>query len=215
MMRAVSAVFVCLAAATPALAQDPARYADCMQHTAEEAVDAYEEALAWESQGGGAAARHCAAIALVRLGHEEEAATRLEALTGDPLFAAPEEKAELLRQAASAWLIAGEIARAEAAATNAIAVTPGVFDLLLLRAQVRIAAQDYAGAQADLTESLALDGQNAEALLLRAQANLALQALPAALADAEAAVAADPQNVQARLVLGDVREAIRVAGEAD
>lgn len=209
-MRALIPAVLCLSA-LPAAAQEQSRYAACLDHTAETAVEAYEEALAWETEGGGAPAEHCAAIALLRLGHEEEAATRLEALTGEPLFAAPDAAAELMRQAASAWLIAGELARAEAAATRAMETAPGSFELVMLRARVRVEAQDYAGAEADLTEALALRADNVEALVLRAHAHLGQAELTAALDDAQAAVRADPQNVDARLALGDVREAIRAS----
>jgi tetratricopeptide (TPR) repeat protein len=204
----------CLAAA-PALAQEQARYAQCLERTGaaqteEMAVEAYEAALAWESAGGGPPAEHCAAIALLRLGHEEEAAMRLEALTGQSLFAAPEQRAELLRQAASAWLLAGELARAEAAAGRAIEAAPDP-DLAVLRARVRLEAENYAGAEADLSDALARRAGDAEILLLRALARLAQGRPDAALADAEAAVEADPQSVEARLMLGDVREAIRTS----
>jgi tetratricopeptide (TPR) repeat protein len=197
-------------------AQEQARYAQCLERTGaaqtgDMAVEAYEAALAWESAGGGAPAEHCTAIALLRLGHEEEAAMRLEALTGQSLFAAPEQTAELLRQAASAWLLAGELARAEAAAGRALEAAPDA-DLAVLRARVRLEAENYAGAEADLTDALARRAGDSGTLALRALARMAQGDLTAALRDAEAAVEADPQNVEARLTLGDVREAIRTAG---
>lgn len=196
--------------AGPAAAQDQSRYAACLDHTAEEAEQALADAFVWEEDGGEAYARHCIAIALLRLGEEEEAAARLEALTEEALFAAPELSAELLRQAASAWLLAGELARAEAAATRAIEAAPG-FDLSVLRARIRLEALNYAGAEADLTEALVLRAGDAEALVLRAHARLGRAQLTAALEDAQAAVRADPDSVDARLALGDVREAIRAS----
>ena len=59
-----------------ALAVTPARaaeidhaeeYAACMALVEEDAEEAFETALAWESMGGGNAARHCAAVALIGL----------------------------------------------------------------------------------------------------------------------------------------------------
>lgn len=203
--------------AAPALAQgesDDARYAQCLDHDAEGAEQALEDAFAWERQGGGARAGHCIAIAFLRLGEEEEAATRLEALVDDPLFAGVEPRAELMRQAASAWLLAGDLARAEDAAGRALAVSPRA-DLYVLRAQARMEAENYSGAESDLTEALSLEAANADALVWRAQARMAQGDLAAAQEDAEAAVEADPRSVPARLVLGDIREARRTATPAE
>ncbi len=227
--RRIAIVLGLAALAIPANAQaqaqnDPqnrqARYAACLAHDAEGAPAAFAMARAWEIEGGGALARHCIAIALLRMGELEEAALRLEALTEDAHFAAPEEQAELLRQSASVWLLAGETAQAEAAVTRAItaAVAAGADDpgLFVLRARIRLDTRNDSGAEADLGEALARapddPAQQAEALMLRAQARLGLGRLSAALEDAEAAARADPQSVEARLILGDVREAIRTSG---
>ena len=204
-------MIVCLIVAAPAFAQAPARdarYTDCLARAVPDPEAALAEGFAWEDEGGGAPARHCAAIALLGMGEAEEAAARLETLVGQPPFSGQESRAEILRQAASAWLLAEDLPRAEEAASRAITVAPDAA-LYVLRAQVRMEALDYAGAESDLDEALALDPANAQALMWRAQARLAQGELDDALTDAEAAVDADPRSVAARLILGDIREALR------
>lgn len=215
MTRPVLAALACVALAQTAHAQvevqgaERARYRDCLARSEAEPVEAYEDALAWIGAGGEEPARHCTAIALLRIGHEEEAATRLEALATDMPEDAPGARAEYLRQAASAWLLAGALDRAETAASAALSWATGDADLHLLRAQIRLEAEDYPGAQGDLDQALAGRPDNAEALIMRTHAKLGQGALTDAQADAEAAIAADPESVEARLALGDVREAIR------
>lgn len=185
-------------------------YAACIARTRTEPVEAYEDALAWGTLGGGVQAQHCAAIALVALGHEEEAATRLEALSDAPALLPA--KAELLRQAASSWLVAGELERAHRAIGRALEVNPNQPDLHLLRAKIALDGKDFEGAIPDLDKAVGGMPGNPEPLILRAHAKLYDGALDDALADAEAAVEADPRNVEARLILGDIREAIRTSG---
>src|SRR5919108_545494 len=57
-------------------------YEDCMTLARRVPADGYESALAWEGQGGGDPARHCAAVALIGMGKFTEAAERLESLAG-------------------------------------------------------------------------------------------------------------------------------------
>lgn len=220
-MRALLPVL--LLAAAPAFAQvapapvtaqdEEGRYRACLAQTEQDADGALEAAMDWRAAGGDEHAMHCAAIAMLRLGYEGEAALGLEQLADEPLFAAPDAKAELLRQAASAWLIAGDLESAETNATAAMAAAPGMYDLILLRARVRLEAGNYAGAETDLTDALALNASS-EAYTLRAQANFGQNSLTAALDDAQRAAEADPLNVDARLILGDVREAIRASNAA-
>src|ERR687895_1593304 len=83
-------------AAAPALAQyrpvprlpagvspEGARYERCLEQAVKSPGDAFEEALAWQSQGGAEAARHCAAVALLYNSQPEAAASRLEQLAQD------------------------------------------------------------------------------------------------------------------------------------
>ena len=54
--------------------------AGSMGLTRRDTMAAFEQALNWQDQGGGAPAKHCAAAALVAMKQFKEGATRLEAL---------------------------------------------------------------------------------------------------------------------------------------
>src|SRR5450755_4658977 len=56
------------------------QYNDCMTLARRVPAQAYESAMAWQKQGGGAAAGHCAAVALIGLGNYKPAAQSLEKL---------------------------------------------------------------------------------------------------------------------------------------
>ncbi len=211
-----AALLLAIPAASAWAQGDPGRYAECLAQdmsTEEAALAAYQSALDWQAAGGGAEAKHCAAIATLRLGYEEEAAARLMDLAETERFSAPELRGELLRQAASAWLLAGILDEAEETATNAVNAAPG-YDTAMLRARVRMETRDYAGAETDLGGALAERPGDVDALILRTHAHLGQGELTAALNDAQAAVEADPQSVDARLALGDAREAIRTVSSA-
>lgn len=57
-----------------------AEYEDCLLLAEVEPEEAFESASAWQAMGGGEPAQHCAAVALIELGHYVEAGQRLEAL---------------------------------------------------------------------------------------------------------------------------------------
>lgn len=60
--------------------EEEARYRACMELAEAAPGDALEAAETWVDLGGSDPARHCAAVALMRLGHSETAAQELETL---------------------------------------------------------------------------------------------------------------------------------------
>ena len=56
------------------------KHKECLERIAEDSDLAFEEAMIWRSEGGGRRAKHCEAMALFALGHEDEAANRLDEL---------------------------------------------------------------------------------------------------------------------------------------
>ncbi|HEX7199560.1 MAG TPA: hypothetical protein VF213_08785, partial [Dongiaceae bacterium] len=83
---------------------DQARqYADCMSLAQSEPEKALKTARAWERKAGGAPAGHCAAVALVGLGHYKEAADEMEKLAADELKDRKDLAVSLYAQAAQAW----------------------------------------------------------------------------------------------------------------
>ena len=132
------------------------QYNACMQLAKDRPSEAFETALSWKGLGGGDAAEHCVAVALMGLGHYDEAATRLEALASKT----KENhaiKAGLLAQAAQAWLLGGKSERAEGVLTAALKLTPRDAALLVDRAEARAGRKNYQGAVDDLTQAIALE----------------------------------------------------------
>lgn len=162
----------------PALAADPLddstlgrdRYERCMALSQQDAQSAFQAALTWQNAGGGAAASHCAAFALVGLRRYGEAAARLDQLGRDPATGTAADRAELLDQAGNAWILSGQPSKADAAFTEGLALTPGDRDMLADRARARGAAKDWAGAEKDLTTVLTSDSNRVDMLVLRASA---------------------------------------------
>ena len=83
---------------------DRAEYGRCMDMARHDPDQGWEEAQHWLGLGGGEAARHCAAIALIGRGKVAEGAQMLEELAGKSHRAAP-LRAQMLAQAAESWVM--------------------------------------------------------------------------------------------------------------
>ncbi len=184
-----------------------ARYRDCLAQIERNADVAYDAALDWQSRGGGAAAKHCAALALVELELYGEAAVRLGALADEPDAGGPEARAAILGQAGNAWLLAGGPQNAVTAFDAALGLAPGDPALLIDRARAQAAQENYAAAESDLSQAIAADPANAAAFVLRASARREQGLLEQALADIERALRLVPDAPNA---LAE-RAAIRLA----
>ncbi len=204
------AVFVLVDAAPAAELDHAAAYRDCMALAKSRPQDGFEKALGWRSFGGGTAAEHCAAVALIELEQFGEAATRLERLADDALEE-PEIKSGLYAQAGQAWLLEGRPEAATQALSRAIGLTPGQADLYIDRAQAWAARKNFAAAELDLTTALNLEPSRADVYALRASARRFMDRPNAALADAELALELEPANPEALLERGILR---RLRGDA-
>jgi tetratricopeptide (TPR) repeat protein len=114
-------------------------------------------------------------------------------------------RAEVLDQAGQAWGLAGDTARAYAAADAAVALLPNDPDLLIDRAQAAASAGYFDKALDDLDHILKGNPDRVDALIYRASANRALDRLDSALADIEEALAQTPNSVPALLERGNIR----------
>jgi len=199
---------VCAAlAGSPVVAAeiDHARqYGACMALAERDAQAAFDAALAWRDMGGGEGAEHCLAKALLYLKQYGEAARRFETLA-QTVKAGPALKADLLDQAAQAWLLDGKAERAEAALTAALKLAPDDPGMLVDRGLARADLQWYKLALADFSRALEIDPRDADALAFRAAAHRYLDELDAAAVDAEAALTIDSENVGALIERGMVR----------
>ena len=184
---------------------DAATYERCMKLAKQDPAAAQKLASAWHERGGAHPADHCAAVALIGLKQYKEAAIRLEALAQSMTTAPTALRAEVFDQAGQAWGLAGDPARAYAAAGTAVTLLPNDADLLIDRAQAAASAGYFDKAVDDLDHVLKANPDRVDALIYRAGANRALDRLDSALEDIERAVAKAPDSAPALLERGNIR----------
>ena len=192
-------------------AADAATYARCMQLTRQDPHAAQSLAQTWLAHGGAHPAGHCAAVALIALGKYQEGATRLQQLARAMTKAPAALRADVLDQAAQAWLLAGDPVRAYAAAGEALSLQPADPDLLIDRAEAAASAGYYDRAIGDLDRVLKAHPERVDALIYRASAYRALDRLDPARADIDQALAQAPDSPAALLERGNIR---RLEGNA-
>ena len=175
------AVIAMIGLATSQKINHAQRYRACMAEAKNAPQKGFEMALSWRGLGGGDAAEHCGAAALIGLKQFTEAANRLEALAEKTKQTA-EVKSGLLAHAAQAWILANNNSRAEAVLTAAIILTPWNVDLLIDRAQSRAGQRNYKGAIEDLNKAIENGSRLADAFVFRAAAYRLLDKLERALA---------------------------------
>lgn len=178
-------------------------YDQCIELAMREPEVGFERAMAWRDLGGGIAARHCVAVALYGLGHFGESALRLERLVQENADAGL--RISLLGQAGNAWLMAGEIERANAALTAGLELAPNNLDLLIDRSLVLAAAENYWETVDDLNRALDIDPDNSDALIFRASAYRYLDSLDLAADDVNRALQLNGDHVAAYLERGNIR----------
>jgi Tfp pilus assembly protein PilF len=144
-------------------------YQQCADFAKIDAQGAYNQALAWHSAGGGAAAEHCQALALSQLHRYTEAAPLLDTLAQQNSLRTA-DRAQLFDQAGNTWLLAQNPLKADVSFSNALALSPGDVETLADRARARAMSKDWRGADADLSAALLRDGDRADLLVLRASA---------------------------------------------
>ncbi|MEP3655411.1 MAG: hypothetical protein ABJO36_11000 [Litorimonas sp.] len=201
---------------TPSLAADltsefEARHKSCLESIADDAQEAFESAMQWRDEGGGRRAKHCVAMALFALGHEDEAAFRLDALAAGPDGGSKATRAKHYAEAANFWLTVKEADKAYASASAGLKLEFDHLDLRIARARAYALSGRYDYAETDLTSVLTLDPKRADALRYRADARFKLEKIEDAQADVEAALDLDPTSVETALLRGQIREAVRLA----
>jgi tetratricopeptide (TPR) repeat protein len=179
------------------------QYDRCMDMLADDPSGADALATAW--RGGGEAASHCHALAQVELGNPAAGAALLTTLASTSQAPAS-ARAEVFGQAAQAWTMAGDTARAFDAANRAISLAPEDPDLRVTHAIAALAVHQDAAAEDDLSDALDADPKRADALTLRATARRHLGHLTEAKADIEAALALEADNADALLERGIIRQ---------
>jgi len=159
------------AIAAPARALDnEAQYQACMSLLDRDPSGALDSALEWEKQGGGDAARHCKALAMIRTGQVEDGALELERVAeAMPQVKAP-LAAELFAQAGQAWVKAGNPQRALYAQNQGLKLNPKDVALLVDRALTYGASGMYFEALDDLNVAVDLQPDDPDVYAMRAAA---------------------------------------------
>lgn len=187
-------------------------YENCMRLARTDPGQGFEVALAWQDLGGGHAAQHCVAVALIGLNQFVQAAERLEALAAAILPASDAHRAAILGQAGTAWFRAEHYDRAFAAQSAALKLTPDDPELLVDRAMTLAGAKNYWEAIDDLNRVIEDNPNRYDALILRASAYRFVDALPLAREDAEAAYRLAPDRPDVLLEYGIQ---LRLGGDPD
>ena len=191
-------------------AEFDAKHEACLERIAEDNALAYEEAMIWQDDGGGRRAKHCVAMALYALGHEEEAASRLDELAVASDGGTKLMRADFYAEAANFWLVSREADRAYKSATEGLKLRKDHSDLRIARARAYAMLERYDYAEIDLTSVLTYSPNNADALRYRADAKMKQGRLSEAKIDIESALRADPTKVETALLRGQINEAIRL-----
>jgi tetratricopeptide (TPR) repeat protein len=189
------------------------RYGKCMRLARVDPNNGFEEALRWSDAGGGDAAKHCAAVALVHLKQFGEAAKRLGELARSMPKKTPNRvRAELLGQSGQAWMRARKPDAAYSAQTAAIALDPTNSALYVDRALTLAALNRYPDAIKDLNKALEYDPQSADAYAMRASAHRFAGDMAAARQDVVRALAIEPIHPGGLLESGIL---LRLAGDKE
>lgn len=191
-------------------ATDEATYDHCLKLAESDPGAARDLAERWQSRGGAHPADHCYAVALVGLKQYKEGAAHLETLAKAMIHAPDSLRAEVLDQAAQAWLLAGDASRAYAADSAALNLLPGEPGILVDRAEAAGSEGWFDKAVSDLDRVLSSDPNRVDALIYRASANRELGKLDLALGDIDRAVGLAPNSVSALLERGNI---LRLKGD--
>jgi len=214
LLPAITISFSALVFASPVKAADltdvfDTKHKTCLERIAVDNEQAYEEALIWQDDGGGRRAKHCVAMALYALGHEDEAANRLDTLAKASDGGTPAMRADFYSEAANFWLISNMPDRAYKSATAGLGLKFDHLDLRIARARAYAMSGYYKYAETDLTSVLSISPKHAGALRYRADARLQQGKLSEAKVDIENALAYDPTVIETALLRGHINEAIR------
>ena len=193
---------VALAQPTPAGAQAVQDYDACVALIASDPARAEREAGDWARFGGGAAARHCYALALIELGAPLRASDELIGIALDEVDLPNAARADILVQAGELLLEGGVPVTAGLVAEQAAQLAPAQSNVLALRAAVNLENGQVRAALRDLDRALAKGGGTVRLRMLRASAHRRLANPVAGRDDATIATEQAPDNPAAWLERG-------------
>lgn len=182
-------------------------YAACMALAQRQPEDALGSAEAWEQRGGGDAAKHCIAVALIGMGRFADAAERMEQLAASMPADQAALAAQTLAQAGIAWQNADMYERALAAQSAALELAPDDVSIYVDRSFSRFYLGQCWEAIDDLNEANQRAPERADVLVLRASAYRCVEAYDLAREDVDKALQMRPDDPEALLERGSIRNA--------
>lgn len=188
------------------------RYQNCMAQARSNPQAGQSNALDWRLTGGGAAARHCYAVALLGLDLYADAAREFAEIASQDETGTKALRADLYGQSAQAWLLAGRPKVALEAQNRAIDLNPDAIEIRIDRSISLASYGKYWEALDDLNRALDLSPKHVEALVLRGAAYRRVESPELAADDIARALALQPDNPAALLERGILR---RMAGDRD
>ena len=189
---------------SPVQEQVDPRYVDCIAFVAADLELGRLAAQQWVDEGGGAAARHCLAMADIEAGFPKLAALRLEEIAQRKDAGDDYVRARLYSQAALTWLEADQASYAEAALDKALALVPDSAESQLTAARVYAAQERWQEVIEAVTSAERDDLGSAATFVLRGRARYVLGAYELSAQDVLAALRLDPKNLDALVLRGDL-----------
>lgn len=183
-------------------------YDACLDLVASDAQQAVVDAELWARFEGGAAARHCYALALLEVGAPNRAIDQLLDIAAEEPDLTPEARADILVQAGTLLIEQGDLVTADVVALQTLRLVPNGSAGLGLRASVRIAKGNLSGAIEDLGEAINRNGATASLLAMRASAHRQTGEMIAARDDAAFATELAPDFATAWLERGRIEARI-------
>lgn len=206
-MIPVPALALAAVLATTTQAGSVDSYEACLDLVSQNPALAESQAAEWARAGGGAAAGHCRALALMALGADLRAAELLVSIATDDRTLPERVRATLLVDAGELFLGLGRLDAGRAAAARALKLATDPRPALALSARLKAEAGDWQGAVGDLDGALASGPPDAELLALRASARLKLGDKVAARSDLLWATEIAPDSPAVWLERGALAEA--------
>ncbi|MEM9617143.1 MAG: hypothetical protein AAF936_04205 [Pseudomonadota bacterium] len=195
-----------LAAAAAAPADSSPRYLDCLTLVEADLELGRTAAQQWASEGGGADAQHCLAVADIAAGFPKLGAARLEDTAQRKDAGDDYVRARLLAQAAYAWLQGGEATFAHNAIEKAFALAPESGELHLTAAKVYAAQEKWQRVASSVTAAEDAGFVSSSSFVLRGRALTELGDYQAAAQDVVSALSIDPKNVEALVLRGELQQ---------
>jgi len=186
------------------------RYLNCLRGISINADQAFQEANRWRRQGGGPAAEHCEAIALIEIAAYDAAAPILSNLATNEDTGDEKLRASLHGQAGNAWIMAGSVDKALVNFNAGIALLPEghwlTSEFTIDKGRALMTAGRWQEAELEFSKALGQLPEHMEAIVLRANTRRELDDPVGAIADLEAALAIDPNSADALVERGFLRK---------